>query len=267
MTRRSRILLVVGLLLILAIIGWAYIASGFARFEKLIDTHEKLLIVLSTIAIAGFTGTLWYSTSRLQSLAAKQSRDTEEALRISRLTADAAMLQAKAAVATELPMIALAGCKLVAFDDLDRPTVDPVPGGMLPPQRCRAVVDFKNVGRTPAYVLHYSIRWEVTKELTPEPHYGRMATTNSIIGPDRVQPIMHDRDWITLTVYQQDAMGDRMEHLWLYGFLTYGDFLSNTHDIGFCFRWEVWPEVGPEPRGFVQDGPASYRYHKRQESA
>ena len=58
--------------------------------EDFVDAHEKTLIVLSTIAIALFTGTLWRSTTGLQDLAAMQVDDMKKSLRIAKESADTA---------------------------------------------------------------------------------------------------------------------------------------------------------------------------------
>jgi len=101
----------------------------FDSIEGYVDRHETLLIVLSTIAIAGFTATLWRATTGLQDLAAKQAKDMEESLRVAKKSANAAMLQAKAAVAAELPIIGWMDQKLVGYNEFDQPIVDPAPPG------------------------------------------------------------------------------------------------------------------------------------------
>ena len=70
-----------------------------ADIENFVETHEKIFIVLSTIAIAWFTGTLWRSTTGLQDLAAKQSVDMERSLTIAEKSAAAAETSAGVASA------------------------------------------------------------------------------------------------------------------------------------------------------------------------
>lgn len=66
------------------------LVNSFDAAERLIDRHEKLLIVLSTIAIAGFTATLWRATTGLQTAAERQITDMQESLRIATTAANAA---------------------------------------------------------------------------------------------------------------------------------------------------------------------------------
>ena len=56
--------------------------------------------------------------------------------------------------------------------------------------------------------------------------------------------------------------------LWVYGFVRYRDFLSESHIQGFCARLQVNHFVGsendPETIGleFVEGGPPAYSYDK-----
>jgi hypothetical protein len=64
--------------------------SLIAGIEEFLEAHEKSLIVLSTLAIAGFTGTLWRATTGLQDLAAKQASDMDKSLRLAAKSAKVA---------------------------------------------------------------------------------------------------------------------------------------------------------------------------------
>lgn len=61
-----------------------------ADIEEFLEAHEKLFIVLSTIAIAGFTFTLWRATDGLFVMARKQAEDMRQSLSIAKDSADAA---------------------------------------------------------------------------------------------------------------------------------------------------------------------------------
>lgn len=66
------------------------IIYGFDITNGIIEQYEKLLIVLSTICIAWFTGTLWRATTGLQTAAERQIRDTQKSLCIATTAANAA---------------------------------------------------------------------------------------------------------------------------------------------------------------------------------
>jgi len=63
--------------------------SYLGTVEDLINAHEKLLVVLATIAIAGFTFTLWRATKGLHAAAGRQAEEMRESLNIAKKSADA----------------------------------------------------------------------------------------------------------------------------------------------------------------------------------
>src|SRR3990172_4756251 len=107
--------------------------DSIGAVERFIERHEKLLIVLATIAIAAFTYTLWRATSGLFEMAEKQSTDIAKSLAIAKKSADAAERQSKAAIAVELPILRIIDLKLAEFDRAGTAIEgkDPVPGGNL----------------------------------------------------------------------------------------------------------------------------------------
>lgn len=178
-------------------------------------------------------------------------------------TAEAASRQAHAAVASELPVIAFVGQKLIKYDLLDLAIADPVPPGVLTPGIYRALVEIRNAGRTNASLLRYSIRWLVAPELPPEPSYDHMGVTNNVIPPNSGLWIHYPREPIIIQEAERRAIDENFAHLWIYGFLAYGDFMGEVTSIGFSYRWEIFPEEGHQPRGLIPDGPSPYRYQKR----
>jgi hypothetical protein len=68
---------------------FSILIKGLSATETFIGVHEKLLIVISTIAIAAFTGTLYRATSGLLRAAAQQQSDMRESLRIAGISAAA----------------------------------------------------------------------------------------------------------------------------------------------------------------------------------
>lgn len=117
-------------------------AKREADQEKEKATNDKL-IAYSTVAIAVitfflalYTAKLWRATVKLGSdakdAADRQAAELQKSLAIAKESADAAMLQAKAAVAAELPIIGWVDQKLVGYNEFDQPVVDPAPPGMPP---------------------------------------------------------------------------------------------------------------------------------------
>lgn len=212
-------------------------------------------------------GLLAYFTYCLVVVGAFQGWFLLDAGKAAKATADAASRQARAAVASELPILAFAGQKLIAYDSLGRPVpeLDPLPYGTLPSHMMRALVCIKSAGRSNAYLLRYSIRWKVALELPEEPFYGHMAVTNQVIEPNEMTWLVYDRDPIVLSDAERAAINSNQTHLWIYGFLAYGDFMEDMHTIGFSYRWEIVPATGDQPRGLIPDGPPRYRYQSYQQ--
>ena len=71
--------------------------SLIVAIDALLDAHESTLTVISTIAIAAFTGTLWWVTLGLLNAAEQQKSDMRESLGIAKQAADAASDSAKLA--------------------------------------------------------------------------------------------------------------------------------------------------------------------------
>ena len=85
--------------------AWDTLVNALVDVEHFVDQHEKFLLAIATVAIAIFTYTLWRATRGLQVLAAKQSEDTQTALRIAEQSADAAKASADAAVSASAPFL------------------------------------------------------------------------------------------------------------------------------------------------------------------
>lgn len=227
--------------------------------EEAIEAHEKILIVLSTLAIAAFTATLWRATDGLFSIAKKQAADMRESLRIAAESSEALKLQTRAMVAAQIPVVGWAGQKLVAYDSDFKVMADPATHG-LPPIISKPVVAIRNSGPTKILIFRSRIKWEVAKKLPPEPFYGGMSLTSLIVEDGQTHWFTNE-EFITIEKEQMEAIDLGQTHLWIYGFISYGDFLDEGHEMGFCFRWQVSP-----PRGFVQDGPERYSYHAHEKS-
>lgn len=108
MHRRARLILAFGVLILTVVSGGYLVAlssyseeyldgsvlsvlmEAFDTVEHFINRHEKFFIVLSTLAIAGFTGTLWRATTGLLAAAESQKNDMRESLMIAAKSAETA---------------------------------------------------------------------------------------------------------------------------------------------------------------------------------
>jgi hypothetical protein len=57
-----------------------------------VEANDKFVVAVSTMFIAIFTFTLWWSTKRLGYFAARQAEETEESLHIARKAVEAAQI-------------------------------------------------------------------------------------------------------------------------------------------------------------------------------
>lgn len=226
-----------------------------AYLEVAIDAHEKLFIVGSTIAIAVFTGTLYRATSGLLDAAERQKADMRESLEIARKSSDAASLQARTAIAERMPVVAWVGQKLVEFNTEGVAIRDPAAPGV-PPPIFRPVMTIRNTGPTRVYFHQFGLRCEVREQLPPDPFYDGMALLGALVLAEHDQSFASGEP-VILSEAQIQEIGHGATKLWVYGFLTYNDFLDEAHQIGFCFRWDT-------AAGLVNDGPPAYNFHRHQ---
>ena len=124
----------------------------------------EIITALSSIIVAGFTGTLWYVTWGLTTIARKQREADEsargiEAIRVERTlkiaedhaaasqtAAAAARANAAAATATTKAMLNIAKRQLRAYVSADSVTISGVKPNHVP----KVVISVKNYGQTPA---------------------------------------------------------------------------------------------------------------------
>jgi hypothetical protein len=112
------------------------------RLAKAVDHWSALIAALATIAIAGFTLTLWQSNERMWKV-------TRASVIASRRAANAAARQAKLAqdefTATHRPRILVRG---ISFDE----------GGLVPNKRLMVQIAAVNSGETEAFIRDFSAR-------------------------------------------------------------------------------------------------------------
>jgi hypothetical protein len=219
------------------VVPFAFIKAG-----KFLDYHNGLLVAI-------FTGLLWWvSLGQFKVLSASTA--------VAEKAADAAMLQAKAAIAAQLPLVPWIGHKLVEYNALGKPTVDPVTPGPVP-QIFAAVIGYKNVGPTSIVVRHFAIKCAVHDELPEEPFFGGMSPDNIVVTKDQERWFASQK--IELTEDEKTRLANNSATLWAYGFIFYTDFLTDGHQIGTIAKWDA-------ERGFVGVHRENYSYIKDQKT-
>lgn len=218
-----------------------------------------LLLILFNGLVAIFAFRLWKSTAGLIGLAEMQSRDLKamigvarEAADAARRSAEAASLQARALVGTELPRLELGDVQLVCADQSVRQALK------APSFELR----FKNYGRTTALVVEKCVEVKRCLDLPPEPDYAyaEMLPVAEAVDSGDAVAAGAERRLGELAESQVQALLDGRDTLWVYGFVRFRDFLGLEHKTGFCLRWTPPRRDASIGGSFVQEDPGTYIY-------
>src|ERR1700722_458562 len=131
-------------------------------------------------------------------------------------------------------------------------------------KRPSIIYDFKNLGRTPAFLIEYSIRLRMIEGVIPEtPDYNKpfKFPDGCIIGKDeRSNTERRTLEHGILTKETIEAVRGGAAHLIFYGYVTYRNVFSyrsnnEPHEHRFCFVWK------PEDNLFILGGPKAYNHY------
>lgn len=158
-------------------------------------------------------------------------------------------MQARAAISVELPVVFVTGVVLRASSssgvEVNLPTV-----------KCRFHIRYDNYGRTPAIITSECLDWQICPTLPPDPLYQRIypASTGAIVRPNDHRVI--DRETFDVDFSEQQILdvGNDRSRLWVYGFVSFRDFLGQRHQTGFCASVLIEKFVGswlPDLEGMV----------------
>jgi hypothetical protein len=194
---------------------------------------ENIITALATVAIAWFTWTLWQSNEKMWE--------------VTKIAADAADLNAKAAVAIELPII---HAEPDQFSWGRRHG-----GGPIIDSFGIARLVFSNLGRTKAFPLEVYFGFTVGDQLPETPIYAfsKAFSVDTILEAD---PLSKDLREFEFDVMPNlfDGLRTSSTRLWFYCNLVYLDFMQRRHEAGFC--WERWQTPGAG--GFRTDPTPAY---------
>jgi hypothetical protein len=197
------------------------LSNLFNATEDIINEHEKLLIVLSTVAIAAFTYTLWRATGGLQRLAKKQATDMRISLGIARDAANASKESAWAATKTVKEMRRNATHQLRAYVFVDSAEINYLEIGGTPEGK----LTVRNFGQTPAYGLNVmgGIAVGPSFDALP-PGVGPAEKTVASLAPGAFTWQFHKAPtgWM-LTQEHMTALQNGDLTLWVYGEMRYKD--------------------------------------------
>lgn len=256
------------------------LVRGISLIVRGIEAHHDLWLVLETLALVGFTGTLWWSTRRLWQETASHADHLSTTAKAAQTSADAAMLHARAAVAAEVAEMGILYMGLARWPEPPQGVPDTTIQPNAEERQMRINISLQNIGRTRTIVHELCIEWDVIarppNDRNPDPP--RLPVYKNIVRRPfvfiRGQAI--NMQWmegansiVTLTEKQVIKIKTDLSWLWIWGYYTYSDFLSDTYRCGFAAHWEsvasaaLMAAGSDRARGFVQEGPSAYIYkHK-----
>jgi hypothetical protein len=243
--------------------------------HMIVDHPNEFITACATFIIAWFTVILTRSTIRLwrtiKDAAERQAVEMERSVALARdsvavakKAAEAAEKNADAAIGVQLPRLTLTQLELFEPGPPYGPEADSfrnqVQGG-IPPEHFQVAVTFYNFGETTALVTGFCIEHIVGESLPPVPRYETVVPMSAatIIKAGGTYGLKLRNFFIMLTPSEIDGIQNRSEHLWVYGYISFLDFLNLRHEHRFCQRWEARSILGGHT-GFVfeSDAPPDY---------
>lgn len=237
-----------GALIIVAI--WIY---GVLPFVFLLPHQGEWWNKLWTDPNATFAGAVALFTLALVCVGVYQGIQLQRTVEATKTAANAALRQAKATVALESPIPEIVEIKLVEYAD----TQDRIGKGdhIIPgplPELCRPLVHLRNIGRTYIYFERFCCDWIISESLPQQPVYRRIRTFLGALPPnmqmsDQVTWFVDYEDLIILTEVQRNAIRNKTQFLWIFGYFSYYNFLGDRNVAGFLGRWDVDHGLSREP--------------------
>jgi hypothetical protein len=193
--------------------------------KKLVNLTGGLAYYTLGLFIATFA--LVITSAGLLYLGHKQSVDMKASIAVAKEAADAAMLQARAAIGVELPRLILTK---LDFGDMG------AAGLASRLQLPKIEITVTNYGRTPAFLLGQAGEIEICPVLPDKPVYPNAFD----LPPETI--VEYRQRYALRTVRPRNptspddiqAIIDGRIRLWVYGYVWYRDFLGDRHMARFC---------------------------------
>ncbi len=237
--------------------GGAVISGVVFALQFIGGLTPEAWTAIGTIAVAGFTYTLWLTSRELG--------------RLTQASIDATEKIGNAAIAAELPILLVQEIELSEW--VGHGKVSSVVGSGAPPKRGKVKFIFHNYGRSVARLTSFCLQHYVAWELPPTPTYDDpIPLPNYLtIERDKALPLVPpDSQNIHISDGDMDRITEKspdLARLWVYGYLGFRDFRGKLHRTGFCYRWhtsQIGLEIG-ERMGFHEEGPPEYIYNKSED--
>jgi len=171
--------------------------------------------------VAGFTAALFVATTGLWAFTGMLWWSTRRAVIEGQRGVQAATLQAQAAINSERPFVYVNNIELVHRSD----------------DTIYFVIEFRNYGKTPAFIMDIKTDSSISEILPSEPTYSGLGFAEFIMGSGDA----HKHIPISFTKISTEQMRLIKRNKLLYfcwGKIVYRDFMRGITDIGFCVAYD-----------------------------
>jgi hypothetical protein len=174
--------------------------------------------------------------------------------RVTRTSADAALLQANVMMAAESPMPIVVGLKLTQYAAIpgEIVVVDPVPGGHIP-TNCRIMIAIENKGRNPCKMAELCVEKFAGLALPARPNYAIIIPWGLVLekGPIWLRPDDAQSHIAAAEVGAAAAAINGGGAFWVHGYFAYWNLLNEKIVHKFALRWDL-------TQGFVREDRPGY---------
>lgn len=214
------------------------IKTALLIFGEFIERHEGAITALATIAIAAFTGTLWFATKKMMEGGERQIVVAGDAAKAVKKSADAM-------IAIERPRVIIS--KTAIHETIDEELGYPI---LICQYR------YKNFGKSPAIMENYSINLAILPALPEHPECAVHLSSRNILRQDQ------ETTDLLISTSSRDAnlvskIGEGYS-VYLFGFFRYRDVFDAVIITGFCER------INWVTGEYALAGGTAYNYDKRE---
>ncbi len=225
------------------------IRTALALLVEFLEEHNGAITSLATIAIAAFTGTLWYATRKMMKSGESQIAIAKDAANAAERSADVAE---KALIAGQRAFVSVS-FRQSPYRDITTGNIEF--WGIIPV--------WTNAGNTPTRNMENHISNQLTQgELPadwdfPDLWSEGISESDRVAIPLGISPKQEtDGQRVTISTSDMDEVISGRKRAYLWGWATYNDVFPNTSR--HVTRFAVWIEVGGNPRDPKQ---ISFTYH------
>jgi len=212
----------------------------YSIIRNWIATNSDLLTAVATIAIAFFTFTLWWATSKMMKVAQEQSRDMKTSIDIAKKAADAAKQSADALPAIERAYVFVKA----RLNPSNKDSVDIIGFGQ---NQATELIPIEliatNHGKTPAILMNIHRFADVFDDIEIDDLLLKVthkSTVAIVLGAELIDSGVERI--FNVTFFMNDEKRQRIANLAYrivcFGRIQYEDVFGGSHDTVFCWQYQ-----------------------------